>query len=595
MPTRRVVLEYLLFGAIALFGVLPALMQPLAMVGDGVDAFGTWWFFDWIRLCIEQGGDPSQTRFFFWPLGKDNFAHTGNNFVDAVMSVPLQWLLGAHYQPVWIVIVLLGNAATFRPLAREVLGDDDRAFAASLLWLVNPYTLFEITAGRPTQAFLWFVPAVLWFLLRVVRGGGWWPALKLGVACALVGWSYWFQAMFVAMLCLPLTLSELRRSPNRGRALGQLGVALLVAVVLVAPAGIPMARLWASGGTPGGTPAGQSIFALPGAVGNSIGDELHGISLMEQFGAPMLTLASWGVPMLVALFMRRLPAVWWVGALLCFVVGLGAGIRLGDTVIVNVPYMLLYRYLPFFNRLWFPYRFVSCVFLVGALAIAAALPARRLRLWAVLLAAVGLWQQHGSRAYPFTWHDVRCPELLIEVGKERGALIFLPFRIQHDGLIWQTVFRLPTFGGMGEPAPVLWPPTFKRQLSTPIAQALRLASSGKGPFPPLPPDALEPLRRHNFRWVVLRRDIVLSESARMATLPSPVEAVKRLTTLLGEPVGTDKAVVVWDLQGGWAPSEPFRPTPESLGDGGWTAFAQPEWSRALADQGRDGRPQAHPK
>ncbi len=565
------------------------------MVGDGVDAFGTWWFFDWIRLCVENGGDPSTTRFFFWPHGKDNFAHTGNNFVDAVMSVPLQWLLGTRYQPWWIVLVMVGNALTFRPLARAVLGDEDRAFAATLLWMVNPYVCFEITAGRPTQAFLWFVPAVPLFLLEVVRTGSGRAAAKLAAACALVAWSYWFEAVFVAFLCLPLLLVELRRTPHLRRAVQLLLLALAGAIVIVAPAGIPMARIWSSGGTPGGTPFEQSIFAMPGAIGNSIGDELYGVSLMESYGAPMLTLASWGVPMLVALCLRRLPAVWWVGAVLCLILGFGPGIRFGETVVVNVPYMVLYRYVPFLNRLWFPYRMVSCVLLVGALGIAAALPARRIRLWAVLLAAVGLWQQHGTRAFPFTWHDVRCPELLVEAAKERGALIFLPFRIQHDGLVWQTSFRLPTFGGMGEPAPVLWPPTFKRQLSTPIAQALRMASAGLGPLPHLPPDALAPLLGHQFRWVALRRDLVLEESARMSTLPSPEQALLRVTELLGPPTGVDGAVVLWDLQGEWVPPQRFAATVEALARTDWAASQQPEWSRALAEQGREGRPPVAPK
>ena len=225
-------LELLLFLAIALVGIAPTLAQPLAMVGDGVDAFGTWWFFDWIRVCIERGTDPSFTTSFFWPHGKDNFAHTGNNFVDAVLSVPLQWLLGARYQPVWIVVVLLGNALTFRPLARLLLQDEERTFAATLLWLCNPYVIFEITAGRPTQAFLWFVPTVPYFLIRVAREGGWRHVACLGAAAALVAWTYWYQAIFTAFLLVPVALSELRRSAEP-RATGvRWGASLALAAVL---------------------------------------------------------------------------------------------------------------------------------------------------------------------------------------------------------------------------------------------------------------------------------------------------------------------------------------------------------------------------
>lgn len=595
-------LELLLFVVIAIIGVLPALTQPLAMVGDGVDAYGTWWFFDWIKTCIEHGGDPSFTRWFFWPHGKDNFAHTGDNFVDAVLSVPLQWLLGPRYQPVWIVLVLVGNAVSFRPLARLLLEDEDRSFVASLLWMVNPYILFEITAGRPTQAFLWYVPAVPYFLIRVAREGGWARVAWLGVACGLVAWSYWYQAFFVAFLLIPVALAELRRAADRRVTLLRWSAALGLATAIVAPAAIPMARLWATGGTPGGTPEKQSIFALPGALGNAVGAEFQGLALMEQYGARMFSNFLWGMPLILALAVhirwsrrgvsgpRGLPWSWWVGGLLAVGIGLGPGLRWGEDIWVNVPYMVLYKHIPFFNRLWFPYRFASVGMLVVVLAIAAALPVRRVRLMGVLLAGLGLAEQTHNATYPFNWHDVRCPKLLELVGKEGGALIFLPFRIQHDGLIWQTVFRLPTFGGMGESAPVLWPPQFKRQLSTPIAKALRLASTGTGPIPPLPPESLEPLTSRGFRWVVLRRDLIYIEAQHLRGIPAPAVAVDRLTSLLGPPTGADNGLVLWDLRELWSAPPEYAPTPERLSDTGWTPTLPPAWSTTLAEQGRVGAP-----
>ena len=595
-------LELLLFLAIALVGIAPALAQPLAMVGDGVDAFGTWWFFDWIRVCIEDGVDPSFTTSFFWPHGKDNFAHTGNNFVDAVLSVPLQWLLGARYQPVWIVAVLLGNALTFRPLARLLLEDEERTFAATLLWLCNPYVIFEITAGRPTQAFLWFVPVVPYFLIRVAREGQWRHVACLGASCALVAWTYWYQAIFTAVLLVPVTLSELRRSGERRATAVRWGAALALAALLVAPAAIPMSRLWAAGGTPGGVPTKQSVFALPGAIGNSVGAELQGLALMEQFGARLFTNWAWGIPLAVALAVhlwraRRpiagVPVIgwaWWVGGAAAFWLGIGPGLRWGQDLAVNVPYMVLYRHLPFFNRLWFPYRFASVCMVVAVLAIAAAMPPRRARWLALALALVGLGEQARNAVFPFNWHDVRCPKLLEAAGKEGGALIFLPFRIQHDGLIWQTVFKVPTFGGMGESAPVLWPPQFKRQLSTPAAQALRMASTGTAAMPKLAPGAFVPLTDLGFRWVALRRDLIYIEAQHLDSIPQPAEAVRRVAALLGDPVATDGGVVLWDLKGGWTPPPEFASSPERLSDVGWTPGSPPSWSTTLSAQGREGRP-----
>ncbi len=582
---RRRAVEIGVFGAIALVGVLPAALQPTAMVGDGVDAFGTWWFYDWIRLAIENGGDPSFTRAFFWPLGKEIFTHTGNNFVDAVLSAPLQWLLGAHYSPAWTWVMLLGNALTFRPLARAVLGDEDRAFAASLLWMVSPYALFEITAGRPTQAFLWFVPAVPYYLLRIEESRL--DAVKLGIAAALVGWAYWFSSFFVALLCLPLLF-------RRGMPWPRLMLAAAVALVIVAPAAIPMARLWGSGATPGGSPTpAQSIFALPGAVGNSVGASLHGLFLMEFYGAPLFTNLAWGLPLLAAVALTWRQWRWWLGLALCAFIAIGPDFSAGKPVApgempwVNVPYMVLYKYLPFFNRLWFPYRFASAAFVAAALLLAAALPARWIRSSALLLAVIGLAEQARGRIFPFAWHDVRCPPILESVGREGGAIMFLPFRIQHEGIIWQTVFRRPTFGGMGESAPVLWPKGYKGQLSLPVVRSLRTAVERPEAVPH--GADLKPLLERGFRWVILRRDLQAQEHERLSQVPVPSEAVARVGVVLDmAPVATGGAIVVWDLAREWTPPAEFVVT--GLDQDAWAFVTQPAWEQGLSDLGRMGRP-----
>ncbi len=554
------------------------------MVGDGVDAFGTWWFYDWIRLAMENGGDPSFTRAFFWPLGKEIFTHTGNNFVDAVLSTPLQWLFGPHYSAPWTWMILVGNALTFRPLARAVLGDEDRAFAAALLWMVNPYTLFEITAGRPTQAFLWFVPAVPYYLLRIEQGR--FEAVKLGVAAALVGWSYWFSSFFVAALCLPFLL----RHPLPWR---RLLLAALVAVAIVAPAAIPMARLWGSGATPGGAPApAQSVFALPGAIGNSVGASLHGLFLMEFHGAPLLSNLAWGLPLLVALALTWRQWRWWLGLGLCAYLAIGPDLAAGkpppagELPLVNVPYMVLYKYLPFFNRLWFPYRFASAAFVAAAILIAAALPARWVRASAILLALLGLAEQARGRIFPFAWHDVRCPPLLEAVAREGGAIMFLPFRIQHEGIIWQTVFRRPIFGGMGESAPVLWPKGYKAHLAFPVVRSLRTAVERPEPVPH--GADVEPLVELGYRWVILRRDLQAQEHGRLSQVPVPSEAVARVGVVLEmSPVATDGPLVAWDLARQWTPPAEFSVS--ALDEDDWAFAAQPAWEQGLSELGRLGR------
>lgn len=137
-------------------------------------------------------------------------------------------------------------------------------------------------------------------------------------------------------------------------------------------------------------------------------------------------------------------------------------------------------------------------------------------------------------------------------------MIVLPMRVQHDGLMWQSSLKVPTFGGMGESAPLLWPAGYKEWMNDPFIRSLRDAC-----FRPdrASPQSKERWLKLGYRWVLLRRDLLLSERAGVDALPPTVEAANQLgrqwadaTTgalerLLGKPVGADGAVILWDLSG----------------------------------------------
>ena len=105
--TRQRTIEWSVYALIAIVGVLPAVLAGQHVVGDGVDLYGTLWFFWWVRDCLEHLRSPGFTELFFYPLGKDIFAHTGNNFVDAYLSVPFQWIFGF---PTWAADLHCGLA-----------------------------------------------------------------------------------------------------------------------------------------------------------------------------------------------------------------------------------------------------------------------------------------------------------------------------------------------------------------------------------------------------------------------------------------------------------------------------------------------------
>ncbi|MDP2312236.1 MAG: glycosyltransferase family 39 protein [Pseudomonadota bacterium] len=606
-PSRR--MQAFIFLALAVAGVLPTLLAPGSTVGDGVDAFGTHWFYWWIRTAVERLGNPSHTTLFFYPFGKDIFAHTGNNFVDAVFSVPFQWVFGGtFYSPMWIIALQLGNVLTFRPLARYLFGgkegtDTFTAFAATVLWQVNPFVLFEITAGRPTQAMVWFLPAAVLYLLRTAREPGWKNSVWFGLAVAMSAWTYWFTAYFLLLLLVPLAIVELRRAPDRRAVLKRWSLGAAICLLLVAPGVSGMSAAVDDGRVPGIDPSPGSIFVPPQPIANNVSADLHGLWLMEMYGSPLFFQPAWLLPLLVVPFLRKLPIPggrWpWLAALGTVLAFAGGTMfRVGDFTVVMPHYMALYRYLPFFDRLWFPYRMAAVAFIPAALLVAALcamLPRPRLALAA--LVALGLAGQFAVGTWPFNHRYTRAPPMVASLKDEGGGVIFLPMKIQHDGLMWQTEFQLPTFGGMGESAGIFWPEKFRKRLNNSLIKALR----GAAITPAQPKNVLKKdrvaIEKDGFRWVILRRSLLESELRRQLDMaPGSFdkyvriqETIDAVSGVIGSsPVGVDGDSVLWDLRGTFQGDEAWAPTPERLQSRGWEEYGRTVYEQKLEKFGRTG-------
>lgn len=589
MSRRRELLAYVLLPVAT---VLPALVRG-HHVGDGADAYGTAWFYAWIRTCVERLGDPSHTDLFFWPVGKDVFAHTGNNFVDAVLSVPFQWLLGpVVYQPIFCAFLLLGNALAFRPLAGLLLGEGGRAIAATLLWQANPYLLFELTAGRPTQAMGWWIPLALYFLVRTWRAPTARDAVCLGVAVALAGWTYWYAAYALALAIVPLAAGELRDPARRRELLRAWALAAAVALAIASPAVARMALLRATEAGAVLTAAGRadSIFALPMGLGNNVPAGLHGLWQMETEGIPLALQPAWLVPTVYACSRSPLARRWKVALAGVLAISLGPSLASAWTgSVVNVPYMVLYRCLPFFDRLWFPYRLVVPGFAIAALLIASTLPSgRRGAAWTAALLAVGLGGQVRWSAWPPTTRDPRPPELIEHLREAPGAVLYLPSGIQHDGIAWQATDQLPQVGGMAEGARFFWPPGRDLPLASPVVRALDRASRGRPPGLARIPEAVAALQARGLNWIILRRDLVshpgVSEADRAAAAASSVALLTE--ALARDPSAVSGPLVAWELSGAWVAGGDLGATKARLSEPSWTSLQSPAWFQAAAQRRR---------
>lgn len=591
---------------LAVGAVAGALTDRWTVPGDGVDLYGTLWFFWWIRDSVEGLHSPSFTDLFFFPYGKDIFAHTGNNFVDAVLSLPLQWGLPGHaWYTVWVVVVLTGNAAAMWPLARQELEDRWPAAIATLCFALSPFVLFELTTGRPTQAMVWWIPMALYGWRNLERG--WRHAVLCGVGTALTGWTYWFNGYFLAFAMAWLLGVELwtrRDRPEARRAwLRGLAQAVALGTVLVLPGVVAMALHAESGQVPGIELTEEgSWFDPPGRVDNGVPDMLMGYSIVELEGARFLHYPLWGGGLLLFLLLGRGRLAWGGVAVVSLLLATGPDLRLTEGSLAMYHYRLLYHLVPFFDRLWFPYRALSITFLVASLGLGAL--ARQLRerlperwwwsglLLSVLVVAGNLLPQVPEYTYPLTTKALPIPAFTRVLAQRGGGIIDLPYGISHTTIVWQTRHHLPLLGGMGENAPAFQDQAHQRRLEQSFFRAI--ATAAAEPYDevkPVRPGDRERFEAQGFRWVLLHRQLAEAEHRRLRGVSKKKKAAgwqvstDKLVALLGEPVAVEGPVVVWDLQGG-PPLDGLAPEPGWRTAHDWTSEQPPAYEERLRAQGR---------
>jgi hypothetical protein len=526
------------------------------VVGQGVDLSGTLWYFEWIRHCLIEGVNPGFSDWFFHPTGKDIFAHTGSNFVDAVLAQPVRALLGfpGYYTP-FLALLLVGNALSMQRLLRGRGVGWPAVVAVALLFELHPYTLHELSQGRPTQALLLWLPLALHHLLAFSDRGRWRDAVLAGVFFALQGWTYWFMGHFVLLMIGPVCLALLWRAPDRARMARGLALMVAVTVLLVLPALVPMALHAAGGQVPG---LDQAAFGdadttqfdpriafgtrwLGGAGG-------HGLPVPQRL--LLLLLAS--------LLLARNRLLWIPGILVGALVMVGPVFVMGDAQLTNPLWSACDALLPFFERLWFPYRGWGVLAVLWSLPLAESIGRLRLGIPALLrlplLVMLGLLFSALPETLmrPISVIEIPRPTYVDAIADAPGLVLDLPFLCSEEAIHLQPLHGSPLVGGMAEGTPAFRPDDLRdRVYDVPLLAAVATASlSGRAPHeaPPGGPGQV--------RWVVfqkpLYRSVVivrqcwegpqLERDARIALVR------QALVTLLGPPTVEDDEAAAWDLQ-----------------------------------------------
>jgi hypothetical protein len=476
--------------------------------------------------------DPAQ----FFPFGY-NPAHTnGGNILEMLVSgvfrIVAPW-------PTWLSLGALAwiplNVLAFVPLGRRLWRSEVAVLSAAASWALFPPVLHHLQAGRLTQVALIGVPVALAGMLDLTEGPGRKGVGLTAIGLALTGLGYWFNALFLALLCPVFLVYGWRR-----RQIGELAVDMLaagaLALVIVSP--FLAVAFWPvlSGGALPGTHVDPTALPLvfPDALRLSGGQAPGLANWLPWVAVPGAVLSMW----------RGQRRGLWLGlCALVVVFSMGPGQMVGGEV-VRMPYFPFWKLVPGLSRMFHPDRWM----LIGGVFIAILAVdglARLFPRWTWLIPVGVFAQLHLRGVAPLDVWTPNTPAhwsaLAAEVAP--GAVIVLPLHGAQLAGQYQHVHGRSLWGGMVEDQPWAHPKAWvDYERGSVILKDLRALSYGRDPALQWSEADVQQLCHDGFGWVVLDQSSWSRLSRPVG--PAPRQAVTRA---MGMPTFSGPSGVVWSL------------------------------------------------
>ena len=465
---RARILSLVVFPIFALWQTRQAFFSPVPVILGGADQpdwTGTLWTWWWTWEALWSGRSPVVASENLFPIGLDPVAQY--NLVDAVL---LGWLIPAigptrGYNLAGLIL-LAAAGWTGWLMCRRLGVPGWASIVAGLLLQSSSMLLVEVTGGRLSQALVVFAGMAFVGILRLTQTDTTRKqAMVTGLFTALAALTYWYAAVFVAMGAAPSAATGRRRA-------GRLGLAVGTCVAICAPAlfsllsfgdNLPGLRRspaswmpdesW-TGGSFGIGMAMSSAHQLAWPIWTAPGDPMD-----KRLSVVLLGLAAVGA----AAGPRRWRAPLVGAALVGWVCTLGPWLKApdGTHLPIPLPWLLLHKVMPFFERLWWPERFELTV-LLGLIPLAGMGAAALGKRWGdrrVGLALVAVWgiEQMALSPYspiPATPPPAWNPALYAAVD---GPIITAPVLAPDPDIryaLWlQVLHRQPVTAGLGEHLP----------------------------------------------------------------------------------------------------------------------------------------------
>jgi len=518
-----VVLGYLMMGVLlTLPTILKLHTRILGMVGVE-NLPQTIWLYAQLKLHLAAVWTQGEGHGFLVCLA-DGFRAALCYPRDVVMANGLDFIFNplleagfgfpAYYNLKAILILALNGLGAYL-LAARLAGNRPAALAAGALFMVNPYFLYCLSVGRMMEATAFWIPLCLWQGHLFWNDGWWRSAILAGLFLGLAASSYWFYGYFLLIFAAAFLLAAVGRawkekgglggkaersspwaitSAGSGRLLLGWILGMLVALVVVLPLASPYLELVFNGeripGLIPSEPSGRAGDRPSVEAMQLVTDSCNLDYLVRKspIGSPydlpsrgVIPLSLVLISLIPILIFAGRPRFWLAMTAIFLVLPLGPYLKHQGQLLmirgepVPLPYLLLYRELPLFDKLFWPSQ--ALVFTSLLLAILAGMGLARilalcrgnlLQQWSLVILVVMavMLEVAGRGAFPISSSPLVVPEFYTGLIRARGGgVIDLPANLylaaRRDGdpnpnFYYDFDRKLVNFAQVFHQQPTLW-------------------------------------------------------------------------------------------------------------------------------------------
>lgn len=468
-----------------------------AIPGDGFDGWQNYWNLWWVKSALlDLQQSPYFTPYLYYPAGTSLLFQTLNIF-NSLLTLPIQLAFGltVSYNFVVLFAFVVGGYGAYL-LALKVIGTEGgtvdflAAFLAGVVFTFSPFHFAHLLGHMQVISLEWLPFYALCLdgslsspRLRVV------PHLVLPVLfLVLTALCDWYYLLYLLIFTLAYVCYVLWRRGAPRLSLLKAALVLAVAGLILSPLLIPMVAQALRDSSRLDYPLQTSVRLSADLLAFVTPNEFHPVwgpaaaSLSEVFTSSTserMVFAGY-IPLALAGYAvwtrRRLAAFWLATGFLFFILALGPYLHVaGRQLPIPLPYLALYRLIPFFSIARSVSRFDVMVMLsvavlaaVGSQGILRGLPGRRGTIIAVVGVAL-VWFEFLPVPYPLS--EVAVPSFYSRLALEQDEYAILELPMDWDRpihLLYQTVHRKPMMAGY-----VTRPNTLSLAERVPVLQQFR--------------------------------------------------------------------------------------------------------------------------